>query len=242
MSDAWFYLESIPEVGERCLLDVREARHATGSKRRQSGDHITCFDGCGVHAEAFIVDIAKNGRDVTAEIHRRHRAPAPQPSLHLLSALPKGDRLSTMLNMATQVGMTAFTPLRCERSVATPSGSWRTRAKRIMIEACKQSRRAHLPNIHDPVAPHEIDLADDVQLLADASGRPLHGVCHGAVSQESSIGVIIGPEGGFTDDEREMMQARGAVVVNLGANVLRIETAAIAMLSYLMLVSAACNE
>ena len=236
MSESWFYLADLPESGETCQLDTQQARHASGAKRLHEGQRCAVFDGRGRVGRAEIISIKKGQREVTIRLIDCHDVAPPQPFIHLATALPKGDRQSTLLNMATQLGMSAFTPLVCERSVVTPNRSWRQRSERIMIEACKQCRRAHLPIVHEPVTPDQLDGAAHRILLADRDGPPIQQVVHSMnCESKKTLVLAIGPEGGFTDNERQVMCELDAQPANLGDGVLRIETACIAMLSYVRL-------
>jgi 16S rRNA (uracil1498-N3)-methyltransferase len=154
------------------------------------------------------------------------------PSITLAAALPKGDRQATLFSMATQLGMNRFVPLDCERSVARAGKGFASRTERTAIEACKQSRQAHLPTFDAPMSPAAcVECAvqrDELVLIADPAGGPLARIDAGG----RSIAMLIGPEGGFTENELETMQAHGALLVSLGRSILRIETAAVAALAW----------
>jgi 16S rRNA (uracil1498-N3)-methyltransferase len=239
MSHAWFHIPEIPQCGERVTLDERESRHASGARRLRTGETITVFDGRGRVASATIADAS--GKSIEVKLGESHIEPPLIPEIHLAAALPKGDRQSVMLNMATQLGVASFTPLLCERSIVKPGRGFAERAKRICIEACKQSRNARLPVIHDP---HSVE--DTIQqqcshasamILADRTGNPVRTVVDQLIAGADRITVLIGPEGGFTDDEVDVARNDGAQIVDLGRTTLRTETAAIAMVSLLRLLS-----
>lgn len=226
-------MPKLPAIGETAELDPAEARHAQAARRLKAGDAVTLFNGQGDIGEALINEIARQGRLVHVEVRATATQPPPNPAIHLAAALPKGDRQATLLSMATQLGMASFTPLQCERSVASGEGSsFHERSLRVCIEACKQSRRAHLPDIHEAMTPaHAASHAkklDAVALVAHPGGQsPAHAAPVGA-----PLLLLIGPEGGWTDNETAAMAANGAKTVTLGDGILRIETAAIAMLAW----------
>jgi 16S rRNA (uracil1498-N3)-methyltransferase len=229
----WFYHPHELGEGSRVRLDLEEARHASGARRLHGGEGVCLFDGLGHVARAEIVKIADRGREVEVELGGVEPVAAPRPIVHLASALPKGDRQSVMLDMATQLGMTSFTPLLCERSVVKISPQASDRWRRICIEACKQSRRAHLPQIRPPVSPAQaVADADHPVWLAHVGGAEPAGIVDDAGPPEQ-VTILIGPEGGFTDAEADEARAAGAVPVGLGEGILRIETAAVALLSLL---------
>ncbi|NIO42775.1 MAG: RsmE family RNA methyltransferase, partial [Burkholderiales bacterium] len=150
----------------------------------------------------------------------------------------KGERQATLLDMATQLGMTAFKPLICERSIVRPRTSAKQRWRRLCIEACKQSRRPYLPLIHDPAPPAEvIDQASAIGYkvwVAHPTGAPLV-MGDLPVSIADALLLMVGPEGGFSEHEISQIVAAGAQPVSLGRTILRIETAAIALLAYVTL-------
>ncbi|MHC4989464.1 MAG: RsmE family RNA methyltransferase [Planctomycetota bacterium] len=239
MSVPWFHLPELPEVGAVATLDRREAQHATAARRLAAGSRVEVFDGRGTVAEARIIASDETRRGAVAlEITSRRVVPPPAPLVHLACALPKGDRQSTLLSMATQLGIASFTPLECERSVARPGPSFDERAMRICLEACKQSRRAHAPDIAPAATPLRAAEAaaarGDAVLAAHPDATPLRealtpvGTCRG-------LTAIVGPEGGLTDVELDGLRAAGVTMLALGEAILRIETAAVALLAVLVL-------
>jgi 16S rRNA (uracil1498-N3)-methyltransferase len=236
MTDAWFYLEELAAAGGRMTLDERESRHASGARRLREGERITVFDGRGRVGGATIV--SASSRKIVVEVGELHVEPPLVPEIHLAAALPKGDRQSVMLSMATQLGMASFTPLHCERSVAKPGRGFAERAERICLEACKQSRNARLPIIHQSsslaelIGEHVVNSA--AVMVAHPHGTPIHD----AMRQQSAadrLAVVVGPEGGLTSDEAEAARDAGALIVGLGRTMLRTETAAAAMMSFVRL-------
>lgn len=234
MPEPWFYLSPLPrEPGGTVELDVHEARHARASRRLGKGDRIVLFDGEGLTAHAELLEIGRDRSRVKLLAHDRHEP--PQPRLHLASALPKGDRQATLVAMATQLGMTDFTPLLCARSVATPGASAPERWLRICREACKQSRRPHLPRLWPASTP--ADLVESAirgarVLLLHPTGAPASRLVTAPGPREcSEIRLLIGPEAGFVEDEVEQARANGAEPVSLGDGILRTETAALAALA-----------
>jgi 16S rRNA (uracil1498-N3)-methyltransferase len=164
---------------------------------------------------------------------RRTESPR-RPSLHLACALPKGDRQQVLLDMATQLGMTRFTPLDCARSVVKPGANSPARWRKICLEACKQSRRLYLPAIE------ATSTLPDAARRATAEGSQVW-LAHPAAQAVSittainqpvnDVTLLVGPEGGFTETEIEQAVAAGARPLTLGTSILRIETAAVALVA-----------
>lgn len=134
--------------------------------------------------------------------------------------------------MATQIGMTMFTPLQCARSVAQAGSGAVPRWQRIALEACKQSRRAYLPTFAIGATPVQVTADASARgesvLLADPGGEPLQ---NWQAPNSRGLTLIVGPEGGLTEAEIDGAVANGAHKVTLGTNILRVETAAIVLLA-----------
>ncbi|HEC11707.1 MAG TPA: 16S rRNA (uracil(1498)-N(3))-methyltransferase [Acidiferrobacteraceae bacterium] len=233
-----FFCHSLPAEGESVALDEDESRHALSSRRLADGDRIALFDGQGTIAQGQVDSVGKprHGLKVCVISKQFHQQPS---ELILASAIPKGDRMSVMLDMATQLGMTQFIPLSCGRSVVKPKVKSQQRWSRICSEACKQSRRAWLPTLSPPVSPGELaqQMCNTNQvLIAHPVGLALREVA----SQRRTVSknhlaplIMIGPEGGFTDDEVTTVTQQGGIAVSLGQSILRIETAAVTALALL---------
>ena len=236
MPAAWFHIDSIPPADSATLLDAKEAKHALSSRRLAPGDRVMLFDGFGTVAEAVLTGNRAVSGDLEVEVETSRRMTPPTPRIELAASLPKGDRMSTRLDMATQVGISAFRPLHCDHSVITtdqkrrdPTDRWR----RVMLEACKQSRRPWIPEILQPKTP--IETVEDVQARG---GMVVMGDAGGTGASEISMDVelvvvLVGPEGGFSPAEFEMLGGRGVKPVRIGEGVLRVETAAVAILAAL---------
>lgn len=232
MSDPMFYCAELTEAGGTVTLRGPEARHVAGSRRLKVGSGIRLFDGRGIVGRANIECIDRRAKTIVAKIEECQIVPAPTPSIELACALPKGERLAILLDMTTQLGMAAFRPLECERSVVKSGPTARARWQRICAEACKQSHRAHLPIIHSPATP--------AQVLADANGCDIWvadptGVritdLHTCKSRDRLL-LMVGPEGGFNESELAHLLGSGGQMISIGESILRIETAAVALLSH----------
>ncbi len=229
-----FYCASLGSENKVVVLSSEEAHHAHRARRLAVGDRLWLFDGRGTLVRGRLHRIAERGRVIEVLLEERRCLPPPPIQLHLACALPKGGRVSVLLDMATQLGMTAFTPLLCSRSVVKPGPDAAARWQRICLEACKQSRRLHLPALHAPATPEEVAAraakAGEAVWIAHPGGVSL-----AALQRATAATVLIGPEGGFTDEELAQMTASGGKALSLGEAILRIETAAIALLFALSL-------
>lgn len=235
MADPLFYLGQLADPGAILTLSGEEAHHAAASRRLHPGDTLWLFDGGGGIARAILLRVSARERELELRIEERRTEPPPRPALHLACALPKGDRQNVLLDMATQLGMTQFTPLVCERGVVKPGTNASEKWRRLCLEACKQSRRSHLPVIHPPMAPREIATqaaaAGNTVWIAHPSAQAVS--LSSAVKQSATpeVTILVGPEGGFTEAEVAQATGGGAKRLTLGTAILRIETAALALIA-----------
>ena len=223
-----YYHQNIPVPPACITLDEGESLHAATSRRQQSGDEVTVIDGKGCRASGSIDSVSRSA--VRVQIHACSQIEKQGPDLILASALPKGERLKTMLSMIAQLGVVAFVPLDCKRSTVKPDTVNVTRWQRIFREACKQSHNPYFPRIEQCAQPiqcvQKLRKGDMAVWVADPSGGGIP-----PTTGSIPVGICIGPEGGFTEDEKEGMITLGGRLFSLGSNMLRIETAAVASIS-----------
>lgn len=225
MSSPRFLIERIPASGETVWLPRDEARHALGSRRLGAGDPIELVDGRGGLALARVGSDRDREGNLAVQAGATRSMPRPSPAIHVATAVPKGDRLSSMLDAAGELSVESITPLDCERSVVPADRLGGERAERILVEAMKQSRGLWCTEIRPPSAPAAFaagaHAAGQRVLLLDASGVSLVRAAQGA----PAIALLVGPEGGFTQGEMDALVAAGAAKASLGPGILRIELA-----------------
>lgn len=223
----------IPEAGSIYSPEVREAEHLFKVFRARPGDAVELLDGRGHRALAEVMP----GRQV--QIKELTYSPEPAEKLHLCCALPRRQKFDALLKQAAELGAWSIRLLNCERSVA--EGNPRERWEVLLQEACKQSGNPYLPVIHGEASVKEcletlkrenIDIFYGSVKKAELGDSPL------PVQREKA--VLIGPEGGFTDAEISEIENAGGKPLNLGPHILRLETAAIAALAVLRLLSFCC--
>lgn len=229
MSDLWVWVEELTASGP-VVLSRDEARHVV-TRRLRVGDSLVVFDGLGRTARASLESLEK--RSTSIDVGAIHEVPRPDARPVLASAVPKGDRLGTMLQMLTQLGAPVWQPLLLEDSAVRNFDPKAARLARILVESAKVSRRAWLLDVMEPLS-----LAALLeQQRADAE------ICFGDREGDSSgLGstldvIVIGPEAGFSDSERRALDRVGARAASFGAYNLRIETAVVAAATAFNLVS-----
>lgn len=223
MATARFYSPMLSPGTVR--LSENESRHSAGARRLSVGDAIVLFDGSGHEATGHIATVSRKGVEVTiGDIALR---PRQTPALTLAIALPKGPRQDFLIEKCTELGVRALQPIVTERSIAEATPHRLQKWQRTAIEAAKQSGQCWLPEFHEPKSLAEL-VKDfnrfDRVLLMKPGGDRLE-----LSSPINSLLAIVGPEGGWTDDEVALLVSSGAKAVSLGPNILRIETAAIAL-------------
>ncbi len=215
-----------PEPGDLIEIAGDEARHAASVKRLGAGAAVEVFDGLGLVAPGVIESLGRRALRIrVAAIRRVDRA---RPALIVAAPPPKGARAEAMIDQLSQVGAARFIPLITQRRVVEPRetrvAKWR---QATAVESAKQCGRAWLIEIDDPTPLADVLRAqrDSVLLVGDSRGDSAHQALHDA-GAAPSVALLIGPEGGFTDDEREAIRAAGAAAIALGPHLLRVETAA----------------
>jgi 16S rRNA (uracil1498-N3)-methyltransferase len=235
-----FLVDTLP-TGDHAVLDGPEGRHAATVRRLRPGEELKLCDGKGSVAHCVVDSTNRDSLDL--RVLDRHTESEPQPKLIIAQALAKGERGELAVELATEAGADGFIPWRAARSVARwedgprgvkALGKWRSTAR----EAAKQSRRAWVPDVDEPVTTKE--LAERVQhsalalLLESSATIALPDV---PLPPEGDVILIVGPEGGTTPDEVTLLQSRGAQLVRLGRNVLRTSTAAAVAVSAIAVLS-----
>ncbi len=228
----WFFAESLKPGS--LVLSEQESQHAVGSRRLHPNDPLTLFDGRGGLAQACIVGADKRARKIEVRVETIVRHDPPAPTLTLVTAAPKGPRQSTLVEKCTELGADRIVFATFERSIAQISETARSKLARTAIEACKQSRRPFVPTVETT------NSIDEALAARSASGRDRRYIADpqsdapslaAALCEPSDadVCVLVGPEGGFSEDERARITALGVRCVQLGPHILRIETAAIAV-------------
>lgn len=235
MATARFWVDTLPTSGT-LTIDGPEAKHINSVLRMAAGDEVIAFDGCGGEAICRIDSLAK--KCVTLAIIRRSDTNRELKSdLHLVVALPKGDRQRTLIEGLVQLGAASLTPLATTRGVAQPSTSALQRLERYVVEASKQSGRNTLMQIREPLDTACLgrNFVDCSRLVAHpySATKGLADVIRSASQGGSNSGTCfaVGPEGGFTEAEIESLTQAGWQAISLGKRILRVEMAAIMVAS-----------
>jgi 16S rRNA (uracil1498-N3)-methyltransferase len=239
-----FFVNPDAITDSEIIINGDDAHHIARSLRMAEGDCVTVCDGQGEEYSCRLSRIRDD--ECLLEIISHCKSSAESPlSITLFMAYPKGDKMETVVQKAVELGasrIVAFESSRCiKRPAKDKEEKLLTRLSRIAEEAAKQCGRGILPTvlgIYDTKRVVREGEAMDLLLLCyeNESAVTLRRVLDGCKDKSiSSVGIIIGSEGGFSKEEAELFVKGGAVSVNLGPRILRCETApeyALSAISY----------
>lgn len=232
-----FFVERRNIEGDTALLSGTEAGHMLRSLRLSPGDSFFAFDETGNRYRMRILEATS--RSLRAEV-LESSPPEPPPAVEvtLLVGLPKADKLDFILEKATELGCSRVVPFRSSRTIPRldPQEARRKRMRweRVALAAAKQCGSGRVPEI-----PGLLSFPEAVAAGARSEGRVvlyegvgrfgLKAVLSGMGSPRS-VSLLVGPEGGFSEDEVREAEAKGFVRAGLGQRILRVDTAALAAL------------
>jgi len=220
-------VESLPEAGALCRVGAAEAAHAR-ARRLRPGDAVVLVDGSGREARGRIVRFARGALEVSVDAVKAP-GPAAHPSVHLLVAAVRSERLSWIVEKATELGASRMTLVVSERTQSFRArDAIAARLSRVAREAAKQAEAVRWPAIEGPSPLGDVLRAEasSTRLILDPSGEPFP-----ATLPAAPAALLVGPEGGWTDRELADALAAGWLAVSLAAGKLRAETAAVAGLA-----------
>lgn len=233
MTEALFYVESLPEAGELAVVDGDEGFHAASVRRIRVGEELDLGDGAGAMAHCVVEEVGK--ARLAARVRQRWTVAPPSPPVTVVQALPKSDRAELAIELATEAGADAFIAWQASRCVARWDGGradkglrrWRAVAR----AAARQSRRPHIPSVSGVVSSGDLIASVGDAVASGATVLTLHEsatepLTTMPLAQAVSLMLVVGPEGGISDDEIAALSEAGADVVRLGPTVLRTSTAA----------------
>jgi 16S rRNA (uracil1498-N3)-methyltransferase len=232
-------------VGEKSLtLSAEQTRHARDVLRLQSGDEIFVFDGVGREFQCSVQAIARTETQVAVMAEVEPARPESPLDLTLAIAMLKNEKFDLVIQKATELGVKRLVPLETERGdVRLRDGDSAPkrliRWRRIALEAAKQTGRAYVPAIDAPLAFNLMlrpagDNKDIVRLMfSERAGQSLSEATNSFGQQPKEMIAMVGPEGGWTDDEIELARESLWQIVTLGGRTLRAETAGIAVIALL---------
>ncbi|HEX7064845.1 MAG TPA: 16S rRNA (uracil(1498)-N(3))-methyltransferase [Bacillales bacterium] len=220
------------------VLKGDNARHISRVMRMKSGDSIIC---CGPDGNCAVCQIQELSADeITASVNRFLEETAELPvNVTIAQALPKGDKLDLIVQKGTELGASRFQPFEAERSIVKWDKKKRQkkteRLWRIAKEAAEQSHRSRIPVVEEPIRIQKLlsesfrydkkIVAYEEEARAGESGNFVQALR--GMGSTGSILIVIGPEGGFSQDEVDLLKDNGFLSCGFGPRILRTETAAL---------------
>ena len=228
-----FFVPSLPASG-MVVLDGDEAHHALVVTRLAVGEELLISDGASSWARGRIATATKRSAEI--EIIESGTSEQRAPRLTVVQGIPKSDRIKETIELLTEAGVDRIIPWSAGRSIAKFQSDSLRKWQSGAIAAAKQSRRFWIPAVTEARTTTQL-----ATVVADARILVLHESDTATFSQSvdqswsaaSEIAVVIGPEGGISDDELALFTERGATIVSMGTPVFRSAHAGIAALSAL---------
>ena len=225
-----FFSDQI-STGQRQVLENEEAHHAIKVLRLNTGEVIKISDGVGNWVSGPIVEIAK--KELFVSITERGVIQAVKPELVLVQAITKSDRNKEMLELAVEAGVDRIIPWQSERSISKWQSDSEQKWQVGIKQSCKQARQVKLPQLMQVMSTSEV-----IKSIGEGGfGIVFHEEASTKFSDltipnsQSSVYLVIGPEGGISEQELLSFQNNGSKVVRLGDTVLRSAHAGFAALS-----------
>jgi 16S rRNA (uracil1498-N3)-methyltransferase len=217
-------------VDDRVTFDAGETRHLTRVLRLGAGDIVEALDGAGSMLTVRIERVSPRGAEGAVLSRAAHRAESSL-RLTLAQGIAKGDKMESIIRMATELGATQVVPLATARTVVRMEpgrkGARWTRWQRVAQEAAKQSGRSVVPDIAPPQRLGEWLTARGPEglLVCLWESAPSPVVPQLPPPPIARATLVIGPEGGLEAAEAEALGNAGAIIGSLGSRILRTETA-----------------
>ncbi|MFG0249493.1 MAG: RsmE family RNA methyltransferase [Phycisphaeraceae bacterium JB051] len=214
-------------VGLSVELDPQQSKHAWKVLRMQVGDRVQLVDGTG---QLAVGQITQCKPVMAVQILEVTQVPPLLPRITLACAMPKGGRADDMVNQLCQLGVDELIPINTERSVVEAKPNKLDRFERIIAEASKQCGRTHGMMISQPM---DLTALAHRQFDEKRIGLPTGEQLDVPNPEIQTLLMLIGPEGGFTDQEMQWAKDQGFKSWQFAPYVLRIETAAAASVAIL---------
>ena len=228
-----FYTET-PINAKKFDISDRELIHQWKTVFRYNvGSQVILFDGSGVDYLCMITSLRNLGATVEV-VEEKNIDSEKKINLWLCVGLIKKDNFELIVQKATEIGVSHIVPVLCNRSEKKNLNM--ERLNKIVVESSEQSGRGDIPKIHDIVSLSELldsDILPNNAFAMDFDGKSLDKYLDN--KKVTDLAVFIGPEGGFSEQEIENFKSHKIDTVSLGSQVLRAETASIAIASLLLL-------
>jgi 16S rRNA (uracil1498-N3)-methyltransferase len=217
-----FLVETISQ-GEVIEIDGDEAHHAIKVLRINLGEKVLISDGSGNWVRAKVEDIAK--KSFSARVLERGFQESRTPKLVVVQALPKSDRVKEAIEILIESGVDSIIPWQSERSISKWQKDSLSKWQSVATAATKQSRRFRVPEIIQQLSLAELlEIESErsaIVVMHESAEVKISSVVTAKFAELNEIVIVIGPEGGLTENELALLQGAGAHIVGLGPEVFR---------------------
>lgn len=227
-----YFVEPKNVFDDELVISGEEAHHISRVMRKKTGERIWVVDGEGGTYEVEVSNKDKN-RLHCKILKKRRRVGEPVAHVTLAQGVLKGEKFELLIQKATEIGVSKIIPMLSERTIVKPGKNKKTRWSTIARSAMKQCGRSIIPKITEPLPLNKVlsqGIDSSLRFIAQAheSSKPLHHYFteSARLSHKKAL-IVVGPEGGFTEEEVELAQEQGFKKVSLGSRRLRAETAGI---------------
>ena len=221
-------------IGSEIELSESAATHATRALRLNVGDEVILFNGDGNDYLAKLTTIKKN--EVSAKVYGSNLVNNEAPiRIHLAQAISSGDRMDFTIQKAVEMGVASIQPIASQRSVVKLTGERAEKRiihwQNVAISACEQCGRASVPVVKTPLSlPQWLGSIDPTDLMITLAPNAVVSLKN-LPQPKTDIHLLVGAEGGLTDDEIKLSTLQGFTAVRLGKRILRTETAPLAAIA-----------
>lgn len=225
-----FYIDK--QIGKEIRIDDKDLLNQWKKVFRfEEGDRVIVFNGGDFEYEGVFKMLSKS--EAILEINKEIKVKKPTNiDLHIFQSIIKKDNFELVVEKCTEIGVVGFHPIVSERSEKKDLNL--ERLIKIAKEASEQSGKTRLPEIFNPESLEKAILDFDGDLFAlDFDGGLLKDRL--VLDIDNKIGILVGPEGGWSDRERLLFEQKGIQSISLGSQILRAETASIAISSLILL-------
>jgi 16S rRNA (uracil1498-N3)-methyltransferase len=218
---------------DKAIVRGDDAHHLMRVMRAAPGDQVIVSNGADRECLAEVVELYKENV-LLKIVEERPMAGEPRTQVWIAQSLPKGDKLETVIQKGTEIGASAFLPFVSSRTIvqydAKKEAKRMERWRKIAKEAAEQAHRSKVPDVRETVSWKELLRISEEAALTVFCYEKEHALQLRTVLQESNIGtgpvlIVVGPEGGFTEEEASEAERHGCRPVGLGSRILRTETA-----------------
>lgn len=233
-----FYLEAPLVPGERVRLSDAAFRHGIQVLRLSDGAPLVLFNGDGFDYHAVLDGVSRREAWARIEVQQTNLTESPL-DLCLVQGIGKNEHMDLAVQKAVELGVHSIRPVICARSQHMAADRLQRRHahwRGVIVSACEQSGRSRIPEIQSPVPLRgwlENSLGNECRIMLDPGAND--SLATHAFNRDAPIEILVGPEGGLSEQEVAESSAAGVVPLRMGPRVLRTETAAIAAIAWIQL-------